>query len=133
MAPQIWPAALTLLTLALLLWVAGIVGHYRGKYGIAAPAVTGNPHFERAYRVQMNTIENTLVFLPALWLAALWGSSTVVAACGLLWLVGRIVYALAYLKDPATRSLGFGISSFASVVLMGSAAYGLVRVALAGA
>ncbi len=133
MASQIWPAALTLLTLALLIWVAAIVGHYRGRFGIAAPAVTGHPQFERAYRVQMNTIENTLLFLPALWLAAQWGPGTVIAVCGPLWLVGRVVYALAYLKDPATRSLGFGISTFATIVLMGSSALGLGRALIAAA
>ncbi len=70
MSTLYWPSLITWLTLLLLIGVACHVAWARGKYKIAAPATTGDPGFERAYRVQMNTLENTLVFLPALWLAA---------------------------------------------------------------
>jgi uncharacterized MAPEG superfamily protein len=128
---QLWPAIITLLSLVVLIWVACIVGHYRKKCNVKAPAVTGDPLFERAYRVQMNTIESAIVFLPALWLAARWGSGYLIPVAGALWIAGRILYALAYLKDPAKRSLGFGISFFAIILLMIQAAIGLVRAALA--
>jgi uncharacterized membrane protein YecN with MAPEG domain len=131
MASQIWPAVITLLSLGILLWVAFIVGHYRKKCNVKAPATTGDPLFERAYRVQMNTIESAIVYLPALWLAARWGSWYVVVIAGALWIVGRIIYALAYLKDPAKRSLGFGISFAAVIFLIADAAIGLIRAAIA--
>jgi len=131
MASQIWPSVITLLALVVLIWVSFIVGHYRTKYNIKAPATTGDPNFERAFRVQMNTIESAFLFLPALWLAARWGSASVVALAGAGWIVGRIIYALAYLKDPAKRSAGFGISFLAIIVLMVDAALGVFR-AMAG-
>ena len=131
MASQIWPPVITLLTLVVLIWVSFIVGHYRKKCNVKAPATTGDPLFERAYRVQMNTIESAIVFLPALWLAARWGSGTVVAGAGGLWILGRILYALGYLQAPARRSLGFGLSFTAILFLMGDAAVGLLRAVIA--
>jgi len=132
MALQIWPSVFTLLALGVLIWVMFIVGHYRTKYNVKAPATTGNPHFERAFRVQMNTIESAMLFLPALWLAARWGHPLMIELAGAAWVVGRIIYALAYLKDPAKRSAGFGISFLGITVLMGDAAVGLLRAAIGG-
>ena len=132
MASQFWPSVITLLTLVVLIWVSFVVGHYRTKYKVKAPATTGDPNFERAFRVQMNTIESAIVFLPALWLSARWGSSLAVELAGAAWLVGRIIYALTYLKDPAKRSAGFGIAFLAIVVLMINAALGLFRALGAG-
>jgi uncharacterized MAPEG superfamily protein len=131
MASQIWPAVITLLSLCVLMWTMFIVGRYRKKYNVVAPATSGNPMFERAYRVQMNTIESALLFLPALWLAARWGSWYVIPVAGGLWIVGRIIYALAYLKDPASRGLGFGLSFVAVIALMIDCAIGLTRGLLA--
>lgn len=133
MASQYWPSLFTLLTLGVLIWVMFIVGHYRTKYNVKAPATTGDPNFERAFRVQMNTIESALLFLPALWLAARWGHADTLAIAGAAWIVGRILYALAYLKDPKKRSAGFGIAFMGICVLMGDAAIGMVRAAMAGA
>ncbi|HEY1589317.1 MAG TPA: MAPEG family protein, partial [Rhodanobacter sp.] len=90
------PALVTLLTVLLLLGTMWVVGRARDKYGIKAPAVSGDPAFERAYRVQMNTLENTVMFLPVLWLAATYGFSGWAGIAGLVWLVGRVWYALAY-------------------------------------
>jgi uncharacterized MAPEG superfamily protein len=122
-----WPAVITLLNILLLLWVAGAAGRARGKYGVAAPATTGHPAFERAFRVQMNTLENTVIFLPALWLAAVYSSPLLAGAAGLVWLVGRVVYALAYYRDPAKRSAGFGISLLGFFVLYVAAGVGVTR------
>jgi len=128
-----WPGIITLLTLVLLIWVAALVGKARVRYGIKAPATTGDPAFERAFRVQMNTLENAVLFLPALWLAALTNPGLVPAVVGLIWLAGRVLYALAYRKDPAKRSAGFGIGFFALLVLMIDAAVGLLRPLFAAA
>jgi len=129
---QTWPAIITLLNLALLVWVGAMVGAARGKYQVPAPATTGNPLFERAFRVQMNTLENTVLFLPALWLAALEGGPAwLVSAAGLIWIGARVLYALAYARDPAKRGPGFAASMLAVMVLAIDAGLGLAR-ALAG-
>ncbi len=130
---QIYTAAVTLLVLALHFALTGVVGQARARYGIKAPAVTGHERFERAYRVQMNTIEQMMFFLPSLWLCAVLLSDKAAAAGGLIWLIGRVLYALRYLKDPATRGLGVAISVLAQSALWLGAVAGLVRVMILGA
>lgn len=105
-----------------------LVGRARGKYGVNAPAVTGNENFERAYRVQMNTMEMLVVFLPSLWIAAQYVPSVVASGIGAVYLVGRFLYYKAYTSDPTKRGLGFVLSLLPSVVLI---AIGLVG-AIAG-
>ncbi len=122
-----WPAIITVLTLVLLVWVGIRVGKAREKCGIAAPATTGDPVFERNFRVQMNTMESSMIFLPALWLAALYGAGTLAGVAGLVWVGARVHYALAYVRDPAKRSTGFGVSFFAFAVLLIAAVVGIVR------
>ena len=122
------PALVTLLTVLLLSGTVWVVGRAREKYAIKAPAVTGHPVFERAYRVQMNTLEQTVLFLPTLWLAATHGFGGLWAGiAGLVWLVGRVWYAAAYLKDPAKRGPGFGVSMLGWIALLIMACIGVVR------
>ncbi len=94
------------------------VGWARGRYGVAAPATTGHPLFERYYRVQMNTLELLVVFVPALLLFAHYVSVRGAAGLGLLWIVGRLVYFATYVRDPAKRSLGFGLSFLPLLALL---------------
>ncbi|MDP4302728.1 MAPEG family protein [Leptothrix discophora] len=103
-----------------------LVGAARGRYGVHAPAVTGHEMFERAYRVQMNTLELLVALLPALYLAARHWPAGWVAAAGGVYLVGRMVYRRAYLRDPGSRSLGFGLSAFPILALLGATLVGLV-------
>ncbi|MGH8158288.1 MAG: MAPEG family protein [Rhodanobacter sp.] len=124
------PALVTLLTVLLLLGTMWAVGRARDKYGIKAPAISGDPAFERAYRVQMNTLEGTLMFLPTLWLAATYGFSGWAGIAGLVWLVGRVWYALAYLKDAGKRGPGFMVSMLGWIALLVMAGIGVVRVML---
>ena len=100
--------------LAVLQYLAfgALVGQARGKYGIKAPAITGSEQFERIYRVQMNTLEQLVALLPALYVAARYWPHNYVAALGAVYLVGRIVYWLAYVKSPQSRGLGFMLSFF---------------------
>ena len=126
-----WPASITLLNILLLVWAGIRVARARARYGVAAPATSGDPNFERTFRVQMNTLENTVIFLPALWLDALYGHGWIVSAAGVVWIVARIVYALTYVRDPAKRGPGFGIAFAAFAVLAIDAAIGLVRSLLA--
>ena len=127
-----WPALVTLATLLLCFATAALVGRARGRYGVAAPATTGHELFERAFRVQMNTLENTLIFLPALWLCALFFGPLTATAFGALWLAGRVWYAAAYLRDPKSRGGGFVLAFTAWAALMIAASWGVLRGLLAG-
>jgi uncharacterized MAPEG superfamily protein len=122
-----WPALITLGVIVLLFAVAGLVGRARGKHRIAAPATTGHPEFERAFRVQMNTVENAVLFLPALWLFAAFVSGIWSAALGAVWLAARVWYVIAYLQDPARRGPAFGLSMLAFGILSLGAAWGVVQ------
>jgi glutathione S-transferase len=87
-----------------------LVGRARGKYGVKAPAIAGHEVFERYFRVQQNTLELLVVFLPALWLFALYASALWAAILGAVYLVGRVLYFRGYVADPAKREIGFGLS-----------------------
>ncbi len=117
----------TLATLLMYFWIIYKVGAARGKYQVHAPSVDGPPEFLRALRVQTNTVEQLVFFFPAMWLCAYWLSDTLAAAGGALWLLGRILYALAYYRDPARRAAGFAIATLAALALALGAAYGLLR------
>jgi glutathione S-transferase len=126
----IYTTAVTLLALVLYQVVSMGAGRARARYGIKAPAVTGNEHFERAYRVQMNTLEQMVFFLPALWLCAVLLSDIGAAVGGLVWVIGRAIYAVSYRNDPAKRGLGTMITMLAQFGLWLGAAAGLVRAAV---
>jgi glutathione S-transferase len=104
------------------------VGRMRVKHSIKAPATSGHPEFDRAFRVQMNTLEQMAAFLPLLWLATLcftplpWAPG----ALGAVWIVGRILYWRGYMAAPEKRGLGFGIGALALVVLLVLAIVGIV-------
>lgn len=117
----------SVLALAQYLVFGALVGRARGTYGVHAPAVTGHVLFERWYRVQMNTLELLVVLLPALWLAARHWSPTWVAAIGAVYLLGRTLYAVAYVRDPKTRALGFMLSLVPVALLLAAALLGALR------
>lgn len=94
------------------------VGGARGRYGVKAPATSGNEVFERYFRVQMNTLELIVVLIPALPLFAWYISARWAAVLGGIYLVGRFLYFYTYIKDPAKRSAGFGLSFLPIVVLL---------------
>ncbi len=125
--PLSLPALMTLLAT---LWyvVTGVqVGRARTKYKVEAPATTGDPAFERAYRVQMNELEQLVAFLPAMWIYAWFGNPRYAAiACG-VWIAGRVIYALGYWADANKRHLGFAISTFAFAITWVAALISVVR------
>lgn len=121
-----WINLIALLALAQYLVFGALVGRARGKYGVDAPATTGNEVFERHYRVQMNTLELLVVLLPAMWIAASYWDPRWVAAAGAVYLVGRIVYLRAYTRDPGSRALGFMLSVAPISVLIVAALIGVV-------
>jgi uncharacterized MAPEG superfamily protein len=121
------PALVTLLTVLLMFGTATAVGVARGKYGIQAPATSGHPVFERAFRVQMNTLEASVMFLPLLWLAAHHGLGAWAGIAGLAWVAGRVWYALAYLKEASKREGGFAIGMLAWLAVLLLAMFGVGR------
>ena len=102
------------------------VGGARGRYGLKAPAITGNETFERYFRVQQNTLEVLIVLLPGLYLYSRYWNPLVAAALGVVYLIGRQVYAAAYVKEPSKRSAGFGISVVPTVILVAGGLTGAV-------
>ena len=104
-----------------------LTGRARARAGLKAPAVTGDEGFERMYRVQMNTLELMVVLLPAMWIASRYWSPGMVAGVGSLYLIGRLVYWQAYVKDPALRTFGFALSFLPIVGLLAAALLGLAR------
>ena len=103
------------------------VAKARGRYGVAAPAVVGNPTFERYFRVQQNTLEQLIVFLPALYLFSRYYSPLVAAALGVIYLIGREIYAMTYVKDPKKREAGYLLTVLPVAVLIFGALFGAVR------
>jgi hypothetical protein len=111
-------ALVTLLALIFFMWTALRVGAARARYNVPAPAMSGAPEFDRAFRIQMNTLEGLVLFLPALWLFALYWNDLVAAGAGAVWILGRIIYAVGYSAAPQHRSWGFSIQSLASIFLL---------------
>lgn len=118
-------ALVTVLTVLLLMTTMGLVGRARGRYGVKAPATQGPEGFERAFRVQMNTQESALMFLPALWAAAAFGLPGLSAAFGAAWLLARVWYVLAYLDPAGNRGPAFALSALAILALVVQALWGL--------
>jgi glutathione S-transferase len=110
-------ALITCLAVAVYFSTTILVSRARSAYGIKAPATSGNPDFERVFRVQMNTLEAMPVFLPVLWLFAVYIGDLVAAAIGLVWIAGRILYIVTYTKAADKRGPGFGIQAVATGAL----------------
>lgn len=127
-----FPAIVTLAALLLYVLTGLAVALARVKYSVAAPATTGNVDFERVFRVQMNTQENLIIFLPALWLFAIYVSYFWSGIIGLVWLVSRSYYAISYARSADERTLGFAIGMLAFAVLAIGAAVGIVSRILVG-
>jgi glutathione S-transferase len=113
-----FPALVTGLALLVYLGTIARCAQARGRYAIKAPAVTGHPLFERAFRIQQNTAEQLLLFLPSLWLAALTLSPLWAGIGGLVFVAARLLYVVSYARDPATRGPGFTIGFAATVLLL---------------
>jgi uncharacterized membrane protein YecN with MAPEG domain len=107
---MMWVDLVAVLALLQQIFFAFMVGAARTKYGVHAPATAGHPLFERVYRVHMNTLEQLVLLLPALYLASRYWSPAIVALGGAVYLLGRLIYWRSYVKDPASRTLGFALS-----------------------
>ena len=123
------PLVHLVITLALLefLYFGFAVGRARGQYGVPAPATSGNEVFERYFRVQMNTLEQLIVFIPCMLLFARYVNAWIAAALGTIFVIGRMLYFAAYVKDPKRRELGFVLTAIPNMVLLLGSIVGCVR------
>jgi glutathione S-transferase len=112
------PSLVTILSLLLYLVSTINVIRARVKYGVSAPNLTGNSDFERVLRVQQNTLEQLVLFLPVLWLFSLFVSSLWGTIIGVIWIVGRVIYAWGYYQTPKKRLTGFGVSLISAAILL---------------
>ena len=120
------PALISVAALALYQGTALAVGRARFQHKVMPPATSGPPEFERVLRVQQNTLEQLVFFLPAFWLASLISQASAAAVLGILWVEGRLAYAVGYIQAPEKRGPGFGISFISSVALLVMALVGAI-------
>jgi uncharacterized membrane protein YecN with MAPEG domain len=125
-----WLGFVTVAALIEYMVLGVLVGRARMKYGVAAPATTGHPMFERYFRVHQNTMEVLIVFVPGLWLFARYVNAGVAVALGLAFVAARIVYAMGYLKDPEKREAGAIATVVINAVLIIGSLIGLIGHAL---
>jgi uncharacterized membrane protein YecN with MAPEG domain len=118
---------ITILALLQFFWFGFAVGRARAKYNVPAPAMSGNEVFERRFRVHMNTLEQLVMFLPALWIFAHSVNPTWAAALGALYLVGRFIYSASYMRNPKSRGIGFGLTFLPTAVMLAWALLAAVR------
>ena len=121
-----WVTIVAMLALLQFVFFGIKVGQARGKYGVKAPATTGNEHFERYNRVHMNTLEQLVVFIPALIAFAQSIGANYAAAIGVVYIIGRTIYYTGYIADPEKRGTGMMITMLANIVLVVGAIVGAV-------
>lgn len=122
-----WVQLVTLLALFEFFGFAFAVGNARVRFAVKAPATSGHDVFERYFRVQQNTLEQLLLFLPSLWIAAAYWNPMLVAAIGAVFLIGRLLYFRGYVREPRQRHIGFMLSIVPSTVLALGATIGVIR------
>jgi len=122
----LYTALVTLLAVAFYVFLGTRVAAAHGKFGVKLPAMTGNPDFERVYRVQMNTLEWMPTFLVPLWICAIYLSDIGAAVLGLAWIGGRVLYYIGYSKAVEKRLLGFLIQAVVCLLLFLGAVAGIV-------
>ena len=126
-----WVALVIVLALIEYVVFLIMVGRARDRYGVVAPATTGHEIFERCFRVQQNTMEQLLLFLPSIWLFATFISPYWAAGIGAIFLIGRVLFAAGYVRDPKKRGFGFALSMLPNVALLLGALIGTIRALLA--
>lgn len=127
-----YPVTILALSLALLVFfgIALNVGRARATWNVPAPASSGHPEFDKRYRVQMNTLEQLVLLIPATFMAVATLGDLVTGVLALTWSLGRILYARSYYADPAKRGPGFGLTLLPSLILIFAAITGAVRTLL---
>jgi glutathione S-transferase len=128
-----WTALVTVLAILFYFYTSSRVSAARRKFGVPVPAISGNPDFERVFRVQANTLEWMPIFLPLLWLFAYYVGDIWAAVLGLVWIGGRIFYMVRYSQAANKRGPGFGIQAGACVALLVGALIGIISSLVHGA
>ena len=125
----VWTATVTVLIVFFYFFTGFRVGNLRGKHNIKAPATSGHPEFDRAYRVQINTLEQMAIILPFLWVAAFYpiGWAWLAPLVALIWLAARIIYMFGYMADPEKRLSGAMLGGLCNLAMFIVAAAGVVR------
>jgi glutathione S-transferase len=95
-----------------------LCGRERGRCGVVAPATTGDPTFERYFRVQQNSVEQLIIFVPAMFFFGHYVSAPIGAGLGLVFILGRALFARGYYVEPPKRASGFGLSLLSNLVLL---------------
>jgi glutathione S-transferase len=103
------------------------VGRARATYKVDAPATTGNEVFERYFRVQMNTLELLVMFVPSILLFGQYFGGYIAAGLGVVYLIGRLIYFASYVKNPKSRSMGYGLSALPIMIFVAGTIIGAVR------
>ena len=119
-------AIVVALALMQYMYFAVLCGQARGRFNIAAPSTSGNPAFERQFRVQANTVEQLVIFLPALFLFATFVSEPIAAGVGLIFVLGRGLYAHGYAIDPSRRGPGFLLTFVSNGILLAGGLIGAI-------
>jgi len=132
MLTNAFPSLVTALALITYLAVTLNVSRARVKYQVKPPAVTGDSNFERVLRVQQNTLEQLILFLPSLWLFTVYVNPYWSAGIGAFWVVGRVLYAWGYYQAAEKRGPGFGISFLSVLVLLLGGLVGTVLTLIKG-
>ena len=126
-----WVALVVVLALIEYFVLGALVGRARIRYEVAAPAVTGHPLFERYFRVHQNSLEQLIVFVPAVWLFGLYVSARWGAIIGAIFLAARILYAIGYIASPEKREAGAVLSFLIEAALVIGALICIVRAIVA--
>ncbi|MGK7930190.1 MAG: MAPEG family protein [Microcystaceae cyanobacterium] len=125
-----YPSLVTALALLVYFAITLNVGRARLKYDVKAPAISGDPNFERAFRVQQNTLEQLVLFLPILWLFSVYLNPIWGGILGGIWVLGRILYAWGYYQEANKRFPGFALSFISGLLLLGGAFWGIIQMFL---
>jgi glutathione S-transferase len=107
-------------------WISINVGRARAQFGVPAPQSGGHPEFDKRYRVQVNTVEQSVLLIPGVLLGTPVLGDLFAGTLVAIWTVGRILFALAYYKDPAKRGPGFAMTFIPGLMLVIAAAKGAV-------
>lgn len=121
-----WLELITLLALLEYLAMGLMVGRARETYNVAAPATTGDPTFERYYRVHQNTLEALIIFIPAVWIFAMLVNRPLAIILGFAFIAARAWYARSYVAEPASRALGAIVTFGVNAILLLGAMIGLI-------
>ena len=127
----LFPSLVTVITLIVFFVITANVGRARLKYKVPVPQTSGDPDFERVFRVQQNTLEQLILFLPSLWLFSLFVNPIWGAGIGGVWVIGRILYAWGYYQEAQKLRLGFGINALSVIVLLLGSLVGIVMMFVA--